>query len=108
MLKRPSRRFLAKAFATGDGANRTKSELLASKSHEIRTLMNSIIGMTDLLLDTKLTPEQAEYLQMVKTSAESRLQTNSDALDAHLPNDLNTSALPDSKSRLPSRSRTSS
>jgi len=53
--------------------------------------MNSIIGMTDLLRDTKLTPEQAEYLQMVKTSAESLLKTIIDILDADSADDLNAS-----------------
>ena len=91
MLKRLSQRSLGKSCAAAGTANRTKSELLADKSHEIRTLMNSIIGMTDLLRDTKLTPEQAEYLQMVKTSAESLLKTIIDILDADSADDLNAS-----------------
>jgi PAS domain S-box-containing protein len=49
--------------------SRIKSEFLANVSHEFRTPLNGIIGMTDLALDTVLTPEQQEYLSMVKESA---------------------------------------
>jgi two-component system sensor histidine kinase/response regulator len=56
-----------------EAASRANGEFLANRSYEMRTPMNGIIGMTDLVLDTELTPEQAEYLQTVKTSADSLL-----------------------------------
>jgi len=83
-LKRSEAALLA-ALGRAEAGDRAKSQFLATMSHEVRTPLNGIVGFTSLLLGMPLTPEQDEYIQIIRSNGEALIQLTGDILDfAHI------------------------
>ncbi len=79
--RRSTEELMGSAIEEAEAANAAKSRFLAAISHEIKTPMNGIIGMSQLLLDTELSPEQQTYAKSVSKSAKSLLSLINEILD---------------------------
>jgi signal transduction histidine kinase len=76
-----SERALDEARTKAEAASEAKSRFLATVSHEVRTPLNGILGMADLVLDTTLSLEQATYVHAIKTSGQALLSLVDEILD---------------------------
>lgn len=83
MLKRQKKyvEVIERSKEQAEKAARHKSDFLAMMSHEIRTPMNAVIGMTDLIMETKMSMEQKEYVRTIKIAGENLLSIINDVLD---------------------------
>lgn len=80
-LVRQAERAIAKAKTEVISASQIKSDFLAMMSHEIRTPLNGVIGMTSLLLDTRITDEQRDFVETIRKSGEDLVKIINDILD---------------------------